>query len=416
MENDRRISNEEVISNLVNLKQLTFEVTDACNLQCKYCGYGDLYFGFDKREAKYMTVEQGRRLIDYLADIWRTHRTKSAQQRTYISFYGGEPLMNMEFIRQIIAYIEQLDVPRHFIFSMTTNAMLLDRYMDYLAEKKVHLLISLDGDKEGQSYRTTHSGDNSFDRVYANVKALQLKYPDYFSDCVEFNSVLHNRNSVEVTHNFIQQEFGKKPTISELNNSGIKPEKIEEFNKTYRNKEASLKESENYEKLSEEMFMSEPNTNDLLLYLHQYSGNVFKDYNSLFIDDTKRHYTPTGTCSPFGKKMFVTVNGKILQCERIDHKFALGQITSDGVELDVDSIVERFNGYLDKLQRQCAVCYRKKSCIQCIYYIADIDDPKPICQGFMNKEQFEQYSSYCLRHLAQHPHLYQRLMEEVLVD
>jgi putative dehydrogenase len=209
--NDRRITDEEVISSLINLKQLTFEVTDVCNLQCKYCGYGDLYFGYDKREAQYMSFGQGRMMIDYLADLWRTHHAKSARQRTYISFYGGEPLMNMDFITRMIAYVEQLDVPRNFIFSMTTNAMLLDRYMDYLAEKRVHLLISLDGDKEGQGYRVTHNGDNSFDRVFGNVKKLQSAYPDYFAEWVEFNSVLHNRNSVERTHNFILREFGKKP-------------------------------------------------------------------------------------------------------------------------------------------------------------------------------------------------------------
>lgn len=52
--NDRRITRDEVLSSLVNLRQLTFEVTDACNLQCKYCGYGDLYFGYDKRETKFL--------------------------------------------------------------------------------------------------------------------------------------------------------------------------------------------------------------------------------------------------------------------------------------------------------------------------------------------------------------------------
>lgn len=100
--NDRRITKEEVFSNLVNLKQLTFEVTDACNLHCRYCGYGDLYFGYDKRETKHMSFEQGKVLIDYLVDIWRTYHTKSDRQRTYISFYGGEPLMNMDFITRIV--------------------------------------------------------------------------------------------------------------------------------------------------------------------------------------------------------------------------------------------------------------------------------------------------------------------------
>lgn len=64
--NDRRITRDEVLSSLVNLRQLTFEVTDACNLQCKYCGYGDLYFGYDKRETKFLAFEQGRRDIHCL--------------------------------------------------------------------------------------------------------------------------------------------------------------------------------------------------------------------------------------------------------------------------------------------------------------------------------------------------------------
>ena len=44
-----QIKCEDVISNLLNLSHLIFEVTDACNLRCKYCGYADLYKGYDKR-------------------------------------------------------------------------------------------------------------------------------------------------------------------------------------------------------------------------------------------------------------------------------------------------------------------------------------------------------------------------------
>lgn len=220
--NDRRITRDEVLSSLVNLRQLTFEVTDACNLRCKYCGYGDMYFGYDKRETKFMTFEQGRMLLDYLVTLWHKYPTRSAVPRTYVSFYGGEPLMNMDFIMRMVDYIEKLDVRRNFIFSMTTNAMLINRYMDYLAEKRFRLLISLDGDRQGQSYRITNNDENSFDRVFANVKSLQQAYPEYFANYINFNSVLHNRNSVDRTLNFIMQEFGKKPTITELNNSGIK--------------------------------------------------------------------------------------------------------------------------------------------------------------------------------------------------
>lgn len=409
------ITPQSITDALVNLRQIVFEVTDACNLRCKYCGYGELYEGFDERENRSLQYSKAKTLLDYMSDIWDSIQGKSYQTMTYLSFYGGEPLLNTEFIKNIISYVEGLNLNRRFEYSMTTNAMLLDRHMDYLVQKQFHLLISFDGNEVNQSYRVDHAGNNSFNRVINNIRLLRTKYPDYFNSHVNFNSVLHNRNSVESVIEFIKAEFDKIPRISELNNSGIKSDKIEEFMRTYRNKSESLASSENYEKLSAEMFMEEPRTNDLLLFLHQYSGNVFRGYNELFYDRDKAKQAISGTCTPFSKKMFITATGKILQCERIDHQFALGTITDNGVELDINSIAERFNGYMEKLSAQCRVCQRLKSCIQCMYDIDGITGSKPVCQGFMNKSDFERYSSYCLSYLAGHPHLYQKLMTEVTV-
>ena len=414
--NNRRIAPIEIERNLINLRQLTLEVTDDCNLQCKYCGYGKMYSGYDERKSTYMTFDQIRPLIDYLAELWRKHRSDSQEPLTYFSFYGGEPLLNMPLIRQVVDYFRDLGLTRRIVYSMTTNAIILDRHMDYLVKHDVHLLISLDGNREGHSYRVDHAGRNSFDRVFHNVKTLQKKYSDYFLRYVNFNTVLHNRNSVGETYEFIMREFGKKPHISELNNSGIRPDKRAEFERMYRNKQESLHQSENYEKLSDEMFMDDPSTRDLLLFLHRYSGNVFPSYNDLFSDSRSVSYTPTGTCIPFSKKMFVTVNGKIIQCERIDHCFAMGQVSECGVNLDFHKIADRFNGWLEKMQKQCSSCYRKQSCIQCLYYIEAIESKSPICQGFMDAETFSRYSSYCLNHLSLHPNLYSRLMEEVTVE
>ena len=65
----RDIRPDEIENNLVNLRQLVFEVTDACNLKCKYCGYGDLYYGYDKRESKYFSVNKAKVLLNYLSNI-----------------------------------------------------------------------------------------------------------------------------------------------------------------------------------------------------------------------------------------------------------------------------------------------------------------------------------------------------------
>ena len=50
------INKKEIIHNIINLRQLVFEVTDACNLKCKYCGYSDLYEGYDKRENLFIVL------------------------------------------------------------------------------------------------------------------------------------------------------------------------------------------------------------------------------------------------------------------------------------------------------------------------------------------------------------------------
>ena len=60
------LSGHNVLNSLINLKQLTFEVTDACNLKCKYCGYGDFYETHGKREDKFLQFDVAKRLIIFM--------------------------------------------------------------------------------------------------------------------------------------------------------------------------------------------------------------------------------------------------------------------------------------------------------------------------------------------------------------
>lgn len=310
--------------NIIQLSQIVFEVTDACNLRCKYCGYGDLYEGYDNREDKFMSFGVAKSILDYLFNIWKSNHSQGICNPVTIGFYGGEPLLNMQLIRDIVDYIgQQEEMGKKFFFNMTTNAMLLDRYVDYLAEHEFRLLISLDGDKEGQSYRLDANGNNSFDRVVNNIKILQTKHPEYFDKLVMFNSVLHNKNSVESIYNFIRDTFGKEPSISPLNSSGVRPDKVDEFKRTYKNITDSIAQASDCETLKTELFIKNPATAQLLEYIYYSSGNVYSTYNSLLIEPDTQTNHKTGTCTPFSKKMFVTVNGKILQCERIHHNYAL---------------------------------------------------------------------------------------------
>lgn len=409
------ITSEHILSNLANLPQLVFEVTDACNLKCKYCAYGEFYGDFDKREDKMLPVSKAIRLIEFLNQYWNSERNTSAHSFMYISFYGGEPLMNFNFIKEVVEYVEtRLYCPhRKFKFSMTTNAILLHRYMDYLVEHDFNLLISLDGNRRNDSYRVDHNGNSSFERVVRNVDLLHEKYPDFFDENVNFNSVFHNRSTVEEVYRFFKDKYNKVPTISELNNSGIRPEKVEEFNRTYRNSEESLHQSEHYEEIENDLFIGTSSYKSLALYLHQYSGNYYRDYTDLLFDKEHLKYIPTGTCLPFAKKMFVTVNGKILPCERIGHQFGLGQVTETIVEIDPEGIARKYNEYYHKMENQCSHCKNRQSCIQCLFNLKDVDKT-PVCYGFMNDAMMRQFKQQQLQFMRNHPKVYREIMEKVI--
>lgn len=411
-----KISSKDIEYNLEHLPQLVFEVTDACNLRCKYCGYADMYEGYDYRENLKFPFHKAKLIIDYLHSIWKKYNCEGVITPMCIGFYGGEPLLNVPFIKQVINYLEELEpVGKNFYYSMTTNAMLLDKYMDFLAEKEFRLLISLDGDKDGQSYRVDAAGKNSFDRVFENINLLRNKHSKYFDRLVRFNSVLHNKNSVEKTFYFIKETFGKEPSISPLNNSGIRKDKINEFNRTYRNYKESIQQASNCEALQNEIFIKNPETNMLLNYIYHQSGNVFLNYNDLFIRKDQLLFNPTGTCSPFSKKMFVTVKGRILQCERINHEFALGEITDTEVVLDLEHIVEQHNEYVFKYINQCEKCANKTACMQCVLQIDDIHDKISKCSSFCSAAQKEKIDENCLEHLAEHPDLYDRILNNVVI-
>ena len=401
---------------LANLPLLTFEVTDACNLKCKYCGYGESYNDYDERNDQGLPFEYARQLLDYLADYWNSNRNVSSDRNVYIGFYGGEPLLNMPFVKKVVDYVEKMPVHhRRFSFSMTTNAILLDKHMDYLAEKQFNLLISLDGNAFNDSYRVDKAGNPSFDRVVRNVNLLREHYPTYFRQRVNFNSVLHNRNSVQDIHDFFKREYDKIPSIGELNNMGIREDKRKLFNMTYRNQVESLMQSEHYEEIDKERFISSPTYQSVCTFLHQYCDFVYRDYNELLYGKTKESGWITGTCMPFGKKMFVTVNGKILPCERIGQQFALGTVNENGVALDFDEIAKKYNQYFAKLESQCDGCFNRKSCVQCIFNLEDLDN-HPVCHGCMNHSDFESYKARNMAFITANPEAYYRLMEEVIVE
>ena len=404
--------------NIINTNQITFEVTDACNLNCEYCGYGELYGGYDGREDKFLKWEMAKSIIDYSAELWRSEEYPSYNKKVAIGFYGGEPLLNIKVIKQIIAYLEQLNLPWiKFKYVMTTNGMLLDKYIDYLIEKDVHISVSLDGNKENNAYRVTHNHKESFSFIYKNLLYVKEKYPTKFDVNISFLSVLHNKNSMSDIHGFFKTHFGKNSSVSEVSPNNIKEDKKKEFAQMYLNKYESLKKATNYDQIKEDIFMSAPENTEMMFYLSSYSGNMIRDYNNFFNSNENTHWLPTGTCTPFGKRMFITVNGKILPCERISQIHALGYIDENGVHLDEEKIAQKYNELYNKVRPMCKKCHKLKGCLKCIFHIKGIDDSESIdCDWFANEGSLTRYLSTNISLLEKDNKIYNRIMKEVVME
>lgn len=359
-----------------------------------------------------MRFEDARTVIDYLVSIWRQGPDSDERKTTVISFYGGEPLLNISLIKNVVKYVEDLGINRRFVFAMTSNCLLLDKHMDFLVDHEFDLLCSLDGDKEADAYRIRKDGSPSFDRVFNNIKLLQETYPEYFQNHVNFNSVLHNLNSVQQSADFIKKEFNKIPLISELNMTGINIEQREQFENKYRSLKDNFRFTENYNPALNDLFIDDPQVLDLHQYLVTHLDNNYTDYLSLLQDPPTTKTVPTSTCIPFFRKMFIKVDGKIMQCERIPHKFSIGEVKDGKVSLDIVRVAIWFNAYLDKLQKRCLVCSRKQECPICFFQMEDIDSENPVCKAFMNNSEYEQVCNIRRVYLKKHPDLYKKIMEQ----
>ena len=398
---------------LANLTQLTFEVTENCNLNCRYCAYNDLYGNHDKRKGNYMDFNMAKSVIDYLVPLWKSPLNTYYKRAIFISFYGGEPLMNMDLIKKIVSYVSGINTECRFIFSMTTNGILVKKEIEYLTRHDFRIMISLDGNRDNNSYRVNHAGKPMFDTIMANIRYIRDKYPDYFKNNVTFNSVLHNKNSVKSIVDFFKKEFDIIPRIGEINNIGIKPEQAVRFKEMYRNRTESLLQAENYEKLEKDLFVESNKYRTLLLFIKKYGGNTYS-YNTLFLNKHGIKHYPTGTCIPFSRKMFVTVNGKIFPCERIGHQYVLGTVENNKVELDFPKIAAIYNNYFDKLRKQCYSCHNTDSCGQCIFNINDLEN-NPKCYGYKHKKDLGNYLGKNMSYLEKEPGIFTKLLDTIII-
>ncbi len=147
------------------LHSLCLNLAHDCNLRCGYCFAGQGAFGGGRG---LMSPEVARRAIDFLL------RSSGRRRQVEVDFFGGEPLLNQRALRETIEYAEARgrEAGKAFRFTLTTNATLLDdETLEYLNQKRVSLVLSLDGRPEvNDRMRPGPGGRGSYDRVLPRIR------------------------------------------------------------------------------------------------------------------------------------------------------------------------------------------------------------------------------------------------------
>ena len=406
-----------VKESIVQTQQIVFEIVDYCNLKCTYCGFGDLYEGYDERTGKKINMSHAINLLKYIFEL----KPKNKKNRLSIGFYGGEPLLNMSFIRRIVEVSKQLSAENGLkvLYSMTTNGTLIHKYVDFLYANKFNLHISLDGNEKNHSYRIYNKNNkNSFQKVIENADMIQRDYPEYFSDCVNFNAVLHNRNSVKEIFEFIYTRYHKIPVISEINLSDIHPDNKDLIERMYNSKRKSETE---FQKEQSDLFHTIHNElttfKELSDFLRYYSINFYVS-NILASIYNLEKYLPASTCLPFSKRIYFTIHNKLLPCEKINYKYSLG-IVNEKVEIDISKVTQQYNFYYNKLKKICQTCYEYRFCGTCIFQIKNIghcDSGELVCYMFQNQNDFKNKLFRIFSFLEKYPNDFFQVLENIFVE
>ena len=142
------------------IKALCLHIAHTCNLNCEYCFASQgKYHG----ERALMSFEVGKRAIDFLIE------NSGSRVNLEVDFFGGEPLMNFDVVKQIVAYARSIEKQhsKNFRFTLTTNGMLVDDDVIEFANRECHnVVLSLDGRKEiHDNLRKTINGKGSYDVI-----------------------------------------------------------------------------------------------------------------------------------------------------------------------------------------------------------------------------------------------------------
>lgn len=317
------------------VKALCLHIAHTCNLNCEYCFASQ---GKYKGERAVMSFEVGKRALDWLIE------NSGSRKNLEVDFFGGEPLMNFEVVKELVAYARSIEKEKgkNFRFTLTTNGLLIDDdVIDFANKEMSNVVLSLDGRKEiHDRFRVDYNGNGSFDKIVPKfqklVKARGNK--NYYMRGTFTHANPDFLEDIKVMLDLGFTELSMEPVVCAAGDpSELTPEDITVV-------------MEQYEKLA------------FLMLQKEKEGKPFTFYHYM-IDLTGGPciYKRISGCGSGTEYMAVTPWGDLYPCHQFvgDEKFKLGDIYKGVTNLTVQNSFKECNVYA---REDCRNCWARLYC------------------------------------------------------
>ncbi len=316
------------------IKALCLHICHDCNLRCRYCFADE---GAYHSEREFMSEETAKRAIDFL--ILNSGKRKVLE----VDFFGGEPLMCLQTIKNVVAYARDQGEKsgKKFLFTTTTNALLLDDdAIDFFNREMENVVLSLDGRKEvHDAIRKTKSGKGSFDYVIENVKRFVKSRGDksyYVRGTFTAKNLDFSKDVIFLADNGFDS-ISMEPVVTDIDDLAIKDEHIPTV-------------LDEYENLCDK-------------YLDKYkNGEGFNFFHfNVDLEGGVCLQKKVSACGAGNEYFSVVPNGDIYPCHQFagDKDFYMGNVF-DG-KLDA-KIREKFANSCLFTREECGDCFAKFIC------------------------------------------------------
>lgn len=317
------------------IKALCLHVAHTCNLNCPYCFASQgKYHG----ERALMSYEVGKQALDFLI------ANSGTRTNLEVDFFGGEPLMNWDVVKQLVAYArtQELIYHKNFRFTLTTNGMLIDDdVIDFANREMSNVVLSLDGRKEvNDRQRKDYMGHGSYDQIVPKFKQLVERRggKDYY-----MRGTFTHYNTDFTNDIFHMADLG----FTELSMEPVVCAPEDPYALTA---EDLPKVLEQYEILADEMLRRRKN------------GNGFTFYHYM-LDLTHGPciYKRISGCGSGTEYLAVTPWGDLYPCHQFvgDEKFLLGNVWDGVTNLAMQDEFRQCNAYAHP---ECRDCWAKLYC------------------------------------------------------